>query len=136
MQDVIIFMLLNVGCTYNESPLYTSTYSETYNRTIFRHQWTSAGEQGHWYVRLNVPNIDRAVIDNGVVIVYYKNYITNNWIQIPYSTTLYNQYDQQFSEEIWFGYALGTLDIDYVYTNPLDMTPPETFELKIILLRF
>ena len=109
--------LFCVSCTYNESPTYSTTYSDTYKLTIYRSDWQSDGEAGHWFKRFTIQNITRDVIDNGLVLVYYKNSL-NNWIQLPYSTTLYNGYGVQFAEEIWFGYALGTLDIDYVYTNP------------------
>jgi len=125
--------IFNVSCTYNESPTYSTTYSDTYQLTIYRNQWDTE-EAGHWFKRFNIPNITKDVIDNGLVLVYYKNSL-NNWVQLPYSTTLYNAYGTQFAEEMWFGYALRTLDIDYVYTNPLDMSPPQVLELKVILLR-
>ncbi|MCL2039581.1 MAG: hypothetical protein FWG85_04030 [Bacteroidetes bacterium] len=126
--------LFCVGCTYNESPTYSTTYSDTYRLSIWRNDWQSDGEAGHWFKRFSIPNITKDIVDNGLVLVYYKNSL-NNWIQLPYSTTLYNNYGIQFAEEMWFGYAIGTLDIDYVYTNPADMTPPQLLEIKVILLR-
>jgi len=133
---IIVVSLFNISCTYNDSPTYSSTYSDTYYITIHWNEWEEVvkGKPGHWFKRLNVPNIDREIIDNGLVLVYFKNYEFNNWIQMPYSTTMYNSFNQQFSEEIWFGYALRTLDIDYVYTNPMDMTPRD-LELKIVVVR-
>ena len=133
---VVMIALSNISCTYNESPIYSSTNSDTYYKTIQWHEWEMVvpSKAGHWYKRLYISNITQSVINSGIVLVYYKNYETNNWILLPYSTTLYNGLNQQFAEEIWFGYALGTLDIDYVYTNPLDMTPT-TIEFKIVVVR-
>ena len=128
----LLFVISFTGCTYNESPVYSTTYSDTYSITIYRHQWDFE-EIGHWFIRYNIPNLTPSVIDNGAVLVYYKNSV-NNWVLLPYSKQ-YNQYGYQFIEEIWFGYAVGTLDIDYRYTNPFDMTPPQVLELKIILVR-
>jgi hypothetical protein len=131
---IIAIALSNISCTYNESPTRSTEWSDNYSRIIYKSEWGNVAP-GHWFIRLNIPNITYNVLNYGAVLVYYKNIQTNNWIQLPYSTTLYNVLNQQFSEEIWFGYAFGTLDIDYVYTNPLDMTPPDLLELKIILVR-
>ena len=127
--------LFSASCTYNESPVYSTEDSDTYNCVIYKYEWTPL-EDGHWTKRLNIPNINRSIMDNGLVLVYYKYHYDGgwNWVQIPYSTTLYvNGY--QYAEEIWAGYSLGAVDIDYVYTNPLDMTPPNMLELKIIIVK-
>ena len=130
---VLFNSLFSISCTYNESPVYSSAYTETYFRTILISEWQKV-EDGHWFVRLNIPNIKLPVVNNGTVLVYFKDN-NKNWVALPYSTIFYNlQYNQQFTEEIWAGYALGTLDIDYVYTNPSDMTP-RNLELKILLLK-
>ena len=128
----LLFVISFTGCTYNESPVYSTTHSDTYYITIYRNQWETE-ELGHWFVRYNIPNLTPAVVDNGVVLVHYRNSV-NNWVLLPYSKW-YNQYGLQFVEEIWFGYAVGTLDIDYRYTNPLDISPPPVLELKVILVR-
>jgi hypothetical protein len=131
-----VAMLTLTNCTYNEAPYESSgsnLYTYTEFKTIYRSEWTQV-EAGHWYKRLSLSYINKSVIDYGAVFVYYRN-ADNNWVMLPYSTTLYNTNGLQFSEEIWSGYALGTLDIDYVYTDPLDMTPPTTLELKIVVMR-
>jgi hypothetical protein len=129
----IVIALSNASCTYNDSG-HTTIHSDTYIKIINYDEWRFV-ENGHWYIRIQMPNISKSVIDNGAVLVYFKDYTTNNWILLPYSTTFYNEYNQQFSEEIWFGYALGTLDIDYVYTNPNNMTPRQFLELKIVVIK-
>ena len=132
---LLAVLLLGVfaGCTYNESPVYSTDLSETYDITIRSHQWDLV-EPGYWVRRLYMPNLTKSVIDYGAVIVYYKNSV-NNWVMTPYQSVLYNVLGQQFAEEIWFGYSLQTLDIEYVYTNPLDMTPPDRLELKVVFLK-
>ena len=132
--SVLFISLFGAGCTTNyNDPIIQTIHSDTYYRTVHRHQWEPAERLGQWFIRLNVPNITRTVIDNGAVLVYFKNSL-NNWVALPYSTTVYTL-GQQFTEEIWAGYALGTVDIDYIYTNPADMTPPPTLELRILVIR-
>ncbi|MDR0927050.1 MAG: hypothetical protein LBO69_04710 [Ignavibacteria bacterium] len=133
---VAIFALLTItSCdSDNNSVNNPVQYSNTYFYTIYKNEWSFV-ENGHWYRRLNIPAITRNVIDYGVVLVYLKDEATNNWVLLPYSTTLYNAMNQIFTEEIWAGYALGTLDIDYVYTNSLDMTPRNFMEIKVVVMR-
>jgi hypothetical protein len=130
---MLFVLLFNAGCSYNESPNSPDYYSNSYFYVINKNDWESTSEAGHWFKRIDVSGITKSVIDYGTVFVYYRNSL-NNWVLLPYSTTLYNSNGQQFAEEIWAGYALGTLDIDYVYTNPLDMTPPSELTLKIVIL--
>ena len=57
-----------------------------------------------------------------------------------YLDNIVNSYDKDlvyelYNEEIWFGYALGTIDIDYVYTNSLDPTPTD-LNLKVVVINY
>jgi len=132
---ILFVSLLNLTCTYNESPVYSTTYSDTYNHTIRWNEWEKIVD-GHFFKRLYIKNITSTVIDNGVIFVYYRYNPNDNWIPLPYSTTYYKG-NQQFAEEIWYEYGstLGTLDINYIYTEPYNMIPPDFLYLKIILVR-
>lgn len=108
--------------------------SESFYYTIYKNQW-ELDEPYHWFRRLVVPEVTIPAIDRGAVLVYFKNGL-NTWVLLPYSTTLTNSIGQVYNEEIWSGFALGTIDIDYVYTNSLDPTPPDKLELKVVVMRY
>ena len=129
----IVFTILFSSCTYNENCVCpTSPKIYSYYYTIHKNDWQSA-ERFHWFKRLDVPEITIPVIEKGSVLVYYKTSI-NTWVLLPYSTTLSNSDGIIYNEEIWSGFALGTVDIDYVYTNPQDPTPPNKLELKVVVI--
>ena len=135
-------LLLNISCTYNDNPVYSTNNTDVYNRTIRWNEWELVRNDwdqivdGHFFKRLYISNITGAVIDNGAVLVYYRYNPSNNWIPLPYSTTYYKG-NQPFAEEIWYEYGrtLGALDINYIYTEPYNMIPPDFLYLKIILVR-
>lgn len=138
-QNLIILVLcitalsaLLTSCD-SDAPLeYTDVYSQTYFKTIQVSEWQIV-EYGHWYKRINISTITTEICDYGMVLVYYKNSY-NNWVPLPYSTTMYNANGELYTEEIWCGYALGTVDIDYVYNNPLDVSP-RNLDIKIVVLK-
>jgi hypothetical protein len=130
----LAFVIGISGCTYYESPEDPTYYTNTYFYTIYQNDWSldSDDPYGHWFYRMNVNAITKDIIDMGFVLVYYRNDY-NNWVQLPFSTTLYNKDGVLFTEEMWFGYALGTLDLDYVYTNPLELTPRNYLDIKVVV---
>lgn len=131
---ISLFTFNSCGDTYyttvEPSPKMTS---ESFYFNINKNDWIKT-EDYHWYLRINVPSITISTIDNGAVLVYYKNNV-NTWVLLPYTTTFVNQRNELYNEEIWFGYALGTIDIDYVYTNSLDPTPTD-LNLKVVVINY
>jgi len=131
---ISVFQLTNSSCSDSCTCPNPGVHSESFYYTIYKNQWELA-EPYHWFNRLIVPEITVPAINKGSVLVYFKNSI-NTWVLLPYSTTLVNNIGQTYTEEIWSGFALGTVDIDYVYTNSLDPTPPDKLELKIVVMRY
>ncbi len=129
-------LIFNGCCDCNDNTINPTQkiISESFYYTINQQQWIEV-EKYHWYTRISVPSITISTIDNGAVLVYYKNNV-NTWVLLPYTTTLVNKNNDVYNEEIWSGFALGTVDIDYVYTNPLDPTPVNKLQLKIVVLNY
>ena len=126
-----------LSCTYNEPSAGSDSeynYNSSYSLTINSYNWLLTGEVGHWYCRFSIPEITQLVINSGAVLVYYWN--SNDYlVALPYSTTLYNYWGEQFAEEIWAEISLRTLDIHYVYTDPRNMTPRYPLDIKVVVLR-
>ena len=130
---VLVFAISFQGCYVeggSEHYVELETYSEYF--TIYKNSWIPTSEVGHWYYSINMSSITSAVVDRGAVFVYYRNN-DNNWVLLPYSTTFYYN-GIQYSEEIWSGFARGRVDIDYVYTHPMDISPRDLY-LKIVVFR-
>ena len=129
-------MLSFISCTYHESnPNNSEVYSNSYSYTIYVNDWIPVEfDPGHWYYSINIPAITSYIVNNGAVLVYYRNN-DNNWVLLPYSTTFYNQYNEPYTEEIWSGFSRGRLDIDYVYTNKLDLNP-RRLDIKVLIIGF
>ena len=139
---ITIFVLSVNSCTSNDCTMKHIDAVQTTVRhfTIYHNDWALAiydgvWDYGHWYCRLNIPAITIDVLNYGAVLVYYRDNL-NNWVLLPYSTTWYNANGQLFTEEIWSGFALGTLDIDCVRTNPLNLTPISPLNIKVVIMRF
>ena len=132
----LIFVLAINSCSYHEAPHNPvgSVQSTVRHFTIWHFDWEMV-EWGHWFCRLNVPDITMGVLNHGAVLVYYRDE-HNNWVLLPYSTTLTNQFGQVFQQEIWAGFAFGTIDIDFVRTNPLNLTPISPLNIRVVILRF
>jgi hypothetical protein len=116
-------------------------YMSTEFITITQNDWIKATDNlgnwdnGHWYCRIDVPAITQDVISSGAVLVYYEDN-NGNWVLLPYATTLYNSKENLFTEEIWSGYSLGIVDIDFVRTNELNLTPVDILNIKITILQY
>jgi len=131
----LVFILAFNSCTYYESPNNPSTAQATVRHfTIWNFDWQPV-EWGHWFCRINMPEITMGVLNFGTVLVHFRDH-NNNWVLLPYSTTLQNQFGQTFTEEIWSGFALGTIDIDCVRTNPFNLTPISPLEIRVTVMRF
>ncbi len=131
LTSISLLFLIN-SCEVDNCTCPTNNRMYSYFYKIYKNDWTDV-EPFHWYSRINVPRITMATIDEGAVMVYYKNSV-NTWVSLPYSTTLVNEAGTIYNEEVWSGFALGTVDIDYVYSNPLDATPPDIFEIKVVII--
>jgi hypothetical protein len=131
---LVSILLTNCGDNYNYDPNSSSTIIDTKYYTIYRNEWTPADDFGHYFIQLRNREIDINALENGAVLVYYQTEI-DTWVLLPYSTTFWNKDGDLFTEEIWFGAALGTIDIDYVYNDLLDPTPRPELEIKVVVIK-
>jgi hypothetical protein len=130
----LIFGLSMNSCTYNEATdSFGSTQSIVRYYTIGYYDWIQEG-YGYWSCWLNVPEITTNVMNRGAVFVYFRDN-NNNWILLPYQTTLENQFGQIFQEEIWAGFGLGIINVECVRTNPVNLTPIIPLNIRIVILQ-
>lgn len=63
---------------------------------------------------LDVPEIDEDIVDNGVVLVYYRETPTNAWTALPYTFISHNP---EYLEKLDMIYSLGFVGVQSMATD-------------------
>ncbi len=134
---IIIISMIALACFGCADECYCppSVYTQNFYETLFPDNWLIDEHdlEGHWFCELKFPEINNDVLASGAVLVYYLDEY-KNWVLLPYTTEYVNTAGIPYHVELWSGYRLGYLDIDYINFN--NTNPPTKLELKITIIRY
>ena len=132
-----VILLFSNSCSYRgDGPTAPSgAYITTTYYTIYRNEWQPMpNNYGHYVIRVRNIYINSNVLNNAAILAYSK-FNNNTWTPLPYSTTSWNQLGDIYTEEIWCSFGFDIVDIHYIYNNPLDPTPPNVLEIKVVIIQ-
>ena len=99
--------------------------------TVFSSSWINYGTLNeYWRYSFSVPQITPAIIDSGVVLVYFYAITgSSNWGWYLLPATIGELFPWQWNAI----YYLNTVEIDYITNNPNTLNPG-TRNFKIVIM--
>ncbi|MEM6801763.1 MAG: hypothetical protein AAF696_10205 [Bacteroidota bacterium] len=87
------------------------------------------GDAGYYIaLDLDVPEIDQDIVDNGVVLVYYRETPTNAWTALPYT---FISHDPEYIEKLDMIYALEFVGIQSMASDRSAVPYTGTFRVIV-----
>jgi len=87
------------------------------------------GDPGYYIaLDLDVPEIDQDIVDNGVVLVYYRETPTNAWTTLPYT---FISHDPEYIEKLDMIYALEFVGIQSMASDRSAVPYTGTFRVIV-----
>jgi len=145
MKKLLYSLMLTVVFTVIISSCSEDKYYETNDVdaisefiTIKPSNWQFDDAIPKMYAKVRTPNITDFVLNNGLVLVYMAEYgsTRNKWQLIPRTEIYFNKVDGSFDYSIEWGYWMepGYLEIEYIHSKEIGLSPQYDLELKIIVL--
>ncbi len=82
--------------------------------SVFSTDWSSVGEvgdDGHFlFLNIEVPEITADIVENGIVLVYYRANDVDPWFFLPF-TEVNNVAGEEFIEVLDYIYGLGFVEL-------------------------
>jgi hypothetical protein len=123
---VILSAFAFTSCTKDEDIVYGNTNIFSKTLTVYGSQWYFVDPT--YVVDIPVAEINQSIMDNGAVMVYYRNGY-GEWQALPNTFPVASTYASVYAFSYWNGFvSLYKTDTDLITLAPTDM------DVKIVVL--
>lgn len=94
----------------------------------------TAGEDLYFYYEISIPEITNDIVQNGVVMIYYKE-TDGSYHALPTTYNFYSSYlDYYYHTTIRFSFKTGKVRIEIEDSDMITIRPDSSIEFKIVVI--